>query len=235
MIHTNRRRPSARELKQWASLARLLCEQGWPPAAALATGWRHTYVSSQSSPDARAFSAAAFERHCADTSTDVTPPNALALSLYRPAAWPEAVSAAGIAADSQLAALEVDAAVVTHLLAQIGAAEVAGSAAAPSGVSGAFGAAALPAPLLMAHLRGDAPEDGGMLAAVQSLGGIEGLEAGVDRGLRLLRFAVLCFAERASTLDWRRRLQWLSGLSELVSVQNFFADGLHDVLTFCFM
>ena len=218
----NRRRPSARELKQWASLARLLCERGRPVAAALATAWRHTYVSTQPSPDARAFAAAVFERHCAGASADAAPANPLALSLHRPAAWPKALSAAGIAADSQLAALEVDAAVLTHLIAQIGAAEAASLAAAPGGVSSAFGAAALPAPMLMAHLQGDALEVGATAALVQSIGGHEALEAGVEEGLRLLRFAFLCFAERASTLDWQCRLQWLSSIKEMVRTHGLF-------------
>lgn len=209
--------PSGRELKQWASLARLLCEQGWAPGNALATAWRHTYVSCQPSPDARACAAAAFHRHCILTAADVPAANPLALSLHRPAAWPRAVSTADIASGSQLATLEVDAALLAHLLAQVAAAEAAGSGDNVAVVSGAFGAAALPAPLLATYLRGVAVSGSGT-SLLQSMGGAHSVEAGVERGLRLLQFAAVCFAERASAPDWRHRLQWISSLSEQVGV-----------------
>ena len=213
----DRRGPSGRELKQWASLARLLCEQGRPPGDALATAWRHTYVSCQPSPDARACAAAAFHRHCAVPAADVPPANPLALSLHRPAAWPRPVSTADIASDSQLASLEVDAALLAHLLAQVAAVEIADQGASVGAVSDAFGAATLPALLLAAYLRGAVVCCGGA-GLLQSMGGTQGVEAGVESGLRLLRFAAMCFAERASAHDWRHRLQWISFLSEQVGV-----------------
>lgn len=218
----HRRGPGAQELKQWASLARLLCEQGWPPTGALSTAWRQTYINREPSPDARASSAAALQQHCASiTASDVTtPPDALALSLYRPASWPTALSAGHIASESHLAALESDAELLTHLLAQIAAIEAAASEAGQQGVGSALGAAALPATLLHMHLQGAAAQDSGRAAAalVQAVGERDRLESALQSGVQMLLFAAACFAERSTVHDWRQRLQWLSSLMDQVSL-----------------
>ena len=221
-----RRGPSGRELRQWASLARTLCQRGRPVSDALAAAWRHTYVAAEASAEGRAAAAGAFARHCGNASADSLgdAPHPLGLGLLAPAAWPLADAVAEIAHDSQTAVLAAEAAVLGHLACQVIAAE-----AACSGAGGAarqartpLGAASLPAPLLAAHLRGASSGVAGGVreATLEAAGGVDAVQRGLARGLRLMWHAAACFTERAAAEDWCARLLWLEGLQRQVCPEN---------------
>ncbi len=205
-----RHAPSARQLKQWASLARVLCERGWPGPSSIATAWHHIYAASEPSPEGRAAAQRAFGAHCsclaAEDGGDAPP---LGLSFSALATWPEVTSAADITADSQLATLAVDGAVLAHLLRQITAEEVARRGGGSPET--AWGVSALPVPILKGYLQG-----GGCGAEALQLEP-EALQAVVEDAVALLWWAAACFAQRATVTDWRLRLQWLAHSATLVS------------------
>ena len=219
--HGCRRGPTGRELRQWASLARTLCQRGHPVTDALAAAWHHTYVAVESSTEGRAAAAAAFARHCARASANrpADAPHPLSLSLSAPAAWPLAGSVAELAADSRTAVMAAEAAVLGHLACQVIAAEVAcsGGSGGAQQARTPFGAICLPAPLLAAHLLGAYR---GMeetnAALVEAVGGVSAAQRGLAQGLQLLWQAAACFAERAAAEDWRARLQCLDSLQRQV-------------------
>lgn len=192
--------PSARELLQWASLARMLCERGWAPEQALATAWRQTYTSADPLPASCAAANAAFQEHCSSISAESFRSNsdALALSLSRPASWPLPLAASDIAADSNAATWSASSAVMTHLMRQLVALEALLTRLKQQSLPSSFDASALPAPWLQQHLKGLSTPSSSDTELVDRLGGADACQAALDRGLLLLHTAAECLIERLS-------------------------------------
>lgn len=222
--HGARRGPSARELLQWASLARLLCERGWAASQALATSWRQTYTAAEPSSAGRAAAEAAFSEHCSTITAESCGPNALALSLSRPASWPLPLAAADIAADSGSAAWAAGSAVMTHLLSQLVVLEALLSGQGQQGLPQGSDAALLPAPWLQQHLKG-AANGVSSAALLEQLGGTEASQAAADKAVLLIQLAAGCLFERIALESMELGLHRLNH-ANLVS-------GCHSILGSC--
>lgn len=218
-----RRGPTARELRQWAALARALVERGRRATEAMAAAWRHTYVSAESSPEGRAAAEAAFAQQCAGLSADSAPAQPLALSLSALAAWPHLETMADIAAESQLSLLAVEGSLLYDMACQLVAAEVAclGKVAVEDTP---FGNASLPARLLGARLAGMTDAAHLVSSLPEGLRNADALQQGMQGGLRLLWHAAACFAERAAAVDWQQRLLWLGRLHAEVTCSFLYVD-----------
>ena len=212
-----RRGPTARELLQWASLARLLCERGWEASQVLATSWRQTYTRAESSPAGQAAAEAAFKEHCSGVSAETLDRqhDALALSLSRPASWPLPLAASDIAADSGVASWAASSAAMTHLLHQLMALEVLSLKPEQQSQLSDFSAAFLPAPWLQQRLRGTDDSISGA-ALVERLGGADACQAAVSQGVLLIQIAAGCLFERLSLQSVEHGIFWLQHVNQQV-------------------
>lgn len=219
MLAHARRGPTARELLQWASLARVLCERGWEPSQALATSWRQTYTRAEPAPGGQAAAEAAFQEHCSGVTAETLnrQQDALALSLSGPASWPLPLAASDIAADSGVATWAASSAVMTHLLRQLMALEALSSGPQQQSQLLDFSAASLPAPWLQQCLRGTA-ESMSSDALVERLGGETACHAALDWGQLLVQMAASCLFERTSLQSVELVIFWLQQVNHWVSV-----------------
>jgi hypothetical protein len=192
-----RRRPTARELRLWTALTRMLLESGRPVSDALAAAWAHTYASAEPSPEGRAAAEAAFAQHCAVLSAQ-SPPAAqpLAMRLSALAPWPALAPVADTAADTQLTQLALEGSLLGHLASQLVLAADA-DLRQPRTASSLSAGASLP-------------------VVLEAGDGVHAAQPGMESCMRLLWHAAACFAERATLGDWRVRLQWLRSLDAQV-------------------
>ena len=213
-----RRSLTARELLQWARLARLLCERGWEASQALATSWRQTYTRAEPTPAGQAAARAAFQEHCSGISAETLhmQHDALALSLSRPASWPLPMTASDIAADSGLATWAASSAVMTHLLHQLMGLEALLSGEAHRSQLSGLDAASLPAPWLQQRLQGTKDSLSGAVL-VDSLGGAGACQAAVSQGVLLTQIAAGCLLERMSLQSVDVGTFWLQDVRQRVS------------------
>ncbi|KAK9809153.1 hypothetical protein WJX72_010301 [[Myrmecia] bisecta] len=58
--------PTLREVGRWAGLTRELAERGWPLSLASSHAWLQVYISGETSVEAKAVAAEAFDRFCSD-------------------------------------------------------------------------------------------------------------------------------------------------------------------------
>lgn len=222
----HRRPPGLRELRRWAALAAALAARGWPFGRALHTAWGQLYVRPEAAgaagaDEAAAVAEAAFEAYvlpalqAGGASRDAV--------LHRPAAWPLPLGVAAFADDSLAAGEARDAALLTHQLALLAAAELAeqgGSAAAAGAASardawvgelGLAAASATPAAALLQLLTGGAA-DGGEAAAIDS-----------EAALLCAPAAAHVFVERCGVQQGRHRAAYVAALS--AQLQKLLAAG----------
>ena len=213
-----RRGPTARELLQWASLARLLCERGWEASQALATSWRQTYTRAEPSPAGQAAAEASFQEHCSSVSAKTLSrqQDALALSLSKPASWPLPLAASEIA-DSGIASWAASSAAMTHLLHQLMALEALLSDPQQQRQLADFNAASLPAPWLQQRLKGTGESISGD-ALMERLGGASACQAALDQGLLLIQIAAGCLYERVPLQSVELGTFWLQHVCQRVSI-----------------
>ena len=231
-----RRPPGLRELRRWAALTTALASRGWPFPKALHTAWRQLYVRTEAAAaagaeEAVAVAQAAFEAHVlpllhaqrqAGGSCD--------LVLARPAAWPQPLGAAAFAADSVVACVQRDAALLLQYLAVLAAeqlqqpgslaaasAAVVGSRGALVGEVGLATAAGMPAAALVQLLAGcDAASLGDAAAAAAAAAAASGALLCVPAAARV-------FAERCGPQHRSLRAAYAAALA--AQLQQLLAAG----------
>lgn len=210
-----------RDLARFAELVNELLERGADVRAAIRVSWNHTHVAKLDSVEAKAATEAAYEQWLANVHLPERAPGLsqeagsggagqdlkaleeeyLKAALVQPARWPNILTSAKWAQQSQLATVKRNAEYLLFLAAQSAGGEVAGV------LSGAKGKAVQED--LRAWLEKEANDSGDLLGAL-----VADVWRGGDsrdarsRAERMLWFAAACLVQRASPRDANLRVFW---------------------------
>ncbi len=224
-------------MRRWAALTTALASRGWAFAQALRTAWWQLYVRTEAAAAAGAEEAglvaeAAFEAHVLPLlQAQRQGGGSCDLVLARPAAWPQPLGSAAFAADSAVACIQRDAALLLQQLAMLSAAELGtarladaaaaalGSRSTLVGELGLAAAAGVPAAALVQLIRGcrvDIPSEAA---------------AAAEAGTAMLQFpaAARIFAERCGAQHRSLRAAYATAITaqlrQLVAASDSSASG----------